>query len=100
MPLEISYGAHVARRLNPSDRRLRPLIGPGAPQTGIHASRMAFEVIDQGGGGHDTALIHGLSICLAGHHPAHMEDQREAPPCAAVVFTPGSPQIVWEPRIG
>jgi len=61
MPLEIAYGAHVAMRLNPSDRRLRPLISPCAPETRIHSFGMGLKIVDQGDGGRDTLLLNHFS---------------------------------------
>ena len=56
MPLEISYGAHVAMCLNPSDRRLRPLISPCAPEARIDPFDVHFEIVDEGNVGSCVTL--------------------------------------------
>ena len=66
MPLEIAPGAHAAMGPNPPERRLSPLIGPGRPESLVNTCRMSFEVVDQGGGGHDTAFVDRISLGLTG----------------------------------
>jgi hypothetical protein len=78
MPLEISYGAHVAMRLNPSDRRLRPLISPCAPETRIHSFGMGLKIVDQGDGYRDTLLLNHFSLGFAADQAAQVQNKRQS----------------------
>jgi len=82
--------------MDPPERRLGPLIGPGAAEAGIDPFGVHFEIVDEGNGGRDTLLVDRFTIGFAGDHAAYVDDQREARPCAAVVFTPWPPQIGWK----
>ena len=78
MPLEIAHRTRPAMGLEPPERRLGPLIGPGAPESRIDPFRMRFEIVDQGDGGRDAVRIDRFGIGLTGDHPADMQNERQS----------------------
>lgn len=77
MPLEIAPRTRPAMGLEPPERRLGPLIGPGAPQTRIDPLGMPLKIADQ-----LHSPVHTQHVdCLVGLSSDHMtgvEDEGES----------------------
>jgi hypothetical protein len=80
MPLEISYGAHVAMRLNPPERRLGPLLGTCHPESAIDPRRMGLKILDEGHGTVHAVRVDGFVIGLSGGELALPENEGQACP--------------------